>query len=93
MYRYDIAPGELVETEDPIDENQLADARERLERGQALSAIAKLLGGKVFKPDTDPVARVAVDQAELERLLASAYPDEADRARVLAQLSGRSARG
>lgn len=93
MYRYDIAPGELVETEEPIDENQLADARNRFADGQALTSIAKRLGSKVFSPKPNGVVRVAVDQAELERLLAEKFPDESERARVVEQLSGRPAGG
>lgn len=94
MYRYDIAPGELVETEDPIDEEQLADARDRFERGQDLGSIAKRLRGKAFTPpESVPVARVAVDQAELSRLLEQKFPDEAERAKILDQLSGRRAGG
>lgn len=93
MYVYDIAPGQLVETENPIDEAQLDDARKRYEGGTNLLTIAKRLGGAVFIPAAATVSRVAVDPAELGQLLAERFPDEADRARILEQLTGRATHG
>lgn len=70
MPLYDVAEGELLETDDDrlLDEDELAEAREKRAGGKSLEAIAKGLGKgvRVYEPPADPGARhVAVDVAAL----------------------------
>lgn len=88
---YDLEPGVLVETDTPLDAEQLARARaDYLESPSKRrhEAVARGLGGTVYQPETSPAVRVGVDQAELDRLLKRAYPDAAERAKIEGQLRG-----
>lgn len=90
-FLYDLEPGVIVETENPLDEQELEKARaDYLERPSKRrhEAVAQALGGTVYKPGSRPVARVAVDPAELAQLLKRAYPDERERARIEEQIRG-----
>jgi hypothetical protein len=89
MYRYDIAPGQLVETDEPLSQDDIDQAREQHADGKSLQQIAKKLHGRVYEPDEQPVSRVAVDQVELENLLEHAYPDESERDRVRQEVMKR----
>lgn len=62
---YDLRPGELVETDEPLSVDELDEARAALERGAPLERVAKRLGGRV-PPPPEPRRRFAVD---VERLL------------------------
>lgn len=82
MYLYDLAPDQLIQSERPLDVDEIADARDRLERGQSLGAIARRFGATPYEAARSPVVRVGVDAEELERLLERAYPDESERQRM-----------
>lgn len=66
---YDVAPGVLVETDEPISEDELEDARSRHERGQKPETIARHLGGRVVEPEPNPAVTVNVDLARLAALV------------------------
>lgn len=66
---YDVAPGVLIETDEPISEEELEDARSRYWRGQKRATIAKALGGRVVEPESNPAVTVNVDLAKLAALV------------------------
>lgn len=85
---YDLEPGVLVETDKPIDAEQLAKARDDYADGKGHDKVAKALRGRIHRPEASPVVRVGVDQEELDRLLERAYPDESERTKIKEQLRG-----
>lgn len=84
---YELAPGVLIQTpsDDPaggkhlLDEEQLDDARARLEKGQRPDRIAERLGAKLYEPPEEPDRSSPQLAVDLEGLAAAVGRDEAAR--------------
>lgn len=84
---YELAPGVLIQTpsDDPsggkhvLDEEQIDDARERLEKGQEPRAIARRLGAELFEPPPEPDAEAPQLAVDLAGLVAVVGAEEAAR--------------